>query len=272
MQHPESPTMSELAMLPAVPASLPGPPPALRLRDVDVERGRSLVLRDIDLDVPQGGITGLIGINGAGKTSLIKAILGLAGIARGHVEIFGEPASARSMRDAIAYLPEQFRPAAALRGAAYVRLMRGFDSGRDGGRSGDALAIAAALDLDPAALARPIRTFSKGMAQKLGLAVTLAGPARLLVLDEPMSGLDPRARALLKTCLIRARAQGRSLLLCSHILADLDELADHVAIVHGGRLLAAGPLDSIRGRHATLERAFLATIGDGGVLPDPRAG
>ncbi|MEZ5823384.1 MAG: ABC transporter ATP-binding protein [Geminicoccaceae bacterium] len=240
-------------------ARAPAEPPALSLRHLEVMRGRRKVLHDISLDVPDGTITGLVGLNGAGKTSLIKAVLGLAGETGGEIRIFGEPAEAMRRRGAIACLPEQFRPPGQLRGRAYVRLMRGLET--DPASAGDALAVAASLDLDPVALDRPIRTWSKGMCQKLGLAVTLAGCARLLVLDEPMSGLDPRARALLKTCLQRARDEGRTLLVCSHILADLDEIADRIAVIHDGRLVAAGTTDELRGHHPTLEQSFLDLIG-----------
>ncbi|MCB2011487.1 MAG: ABC transporter ATP-binding protein [Geminicoccaceae bacterium] len=234
------------------------PPAALSIRRLDVIRGGRKVLGDISFDVPRGAIMGLVGLNGAGKTSLIKAVLGLAGEASGDIRIFGETAEDMRRRGAVACLPEHFRPPGRLRGKTYVRLMRGLEA--DPRDTGDALAIARSLDLDPQALERPVRTWSKGMCQKLGLAVTLAGSARLVVLDEPMSGLDPRARALLKTCLSRARLGGRTLLVCSHILADLDEIADRIAVIHDGRLLATGTTDEVRGRHATLERAFLEII------------
>ena len=98
------------------------------------------------------------------------------------------------------------------------------------------------------------------MGQKLGLALTFASNASLLILDEPMSGLDPRARNLLKRQIIRARSQGRSILVSSHILADLDEFADQIAIIHQGHLIACGSVDKIKNNHDTLEQAFLAHI------------
>jgi ABC-2 type transport system ATP-binding protein len=120
----------------------------------------------------------------------------------------------------------------------------------------------AALDLEPAALKRTVRQYSKGMTQKLGLAACLLSRKRLYILDEPMSGLDPKARALLKEQLRQLQRSGSTLFLTSHALADVDELCDAMAILHDGRIRFAGTPAECRGRYdaATLEQAFLACI------------
>ena len=123
-------------------------------------------------------------------------------------------------------------------------------------------ALAAALDLDPRALARPIRSYSKGMGQKLGLLATLLAERPLVILDEPMTGLDPKARIGLKRQLVRQRERGRAVLMSSHELADLDELCDRIAALDRGRLGYLGPPAELNRREQapTLETAFLTAI------------
>ena len=125
-------------------------------------------------------------------------------------------------------------------------------------------AMACGLDLDPMALDRQARTYSKGMGQKLGLLATLLTGLPLLILDEPMSGLDPRSRIMLKDRLIEYREAGGTIFFSSHILADIEEICDRVGIMHGGKLVYLGtPADLIAKHQANgLERAFLAAIND----------
>ena len=121
-----------------------------------------------------------------------------------------------------------------------------------------------ALGLDLSALTRPARTYSKGMTQKLGLAACLLSGKELYVLDEPTSGLDPKARALLKRELRELRHAQRTLFFTSHALADVAEMCDRMAIVHGGRLQFAGTPDELQRKYGCgdLEQAFLACIAD----------
>ena len=124
------------------------------------------------------------------------------------------------------------------------------------------------LELAPEALRRQARSYSKGMMQKLGLVACLLSGKQQLVLDEPMSGLDPKARALFKQALRQLRAQGRGVFLTSHALADIDELCDRMAILHAGRMVFVGTPEECRQRHgggvgaqASLEQAFFNCIG-----------
>jgi len=125
-------------------------------------------------------------------------------------------------------------------------------------------ATLAALDLEPDALKRPVRAFSKGMTQKLGLAACLLADKRLLVLDEPTSGLDPKARALFKRELVAQRAHGRTVFLTSHLLADIERLCDRMAILHAGAIRFLGTPAELLARHGSddMEQAFLACIDD----------
>jgi ABC-2 type transport system ATP-binding protein len=232
---------------------------------IDVDRlrtryGAKSVLEDISLTVCRGEIFGLLGLNGAGKTSLLKSILMLAAPDAGAVRLFGEPHHLASARSRLAYLPERFQPPGHLGGRDFVRLTLAFYGRR--AKRGQTAALAEQLELDPGELRRPIRDYAKGTAQKLGLLAMLLTDLPLLVLDEPMSGLDPKARLLVKRHLAAYRARGRTILLSSHIPADHDQLCDRIAIVHRGRLCYVGAPSELQARHRapTLESAFLAAI------------
>ena len=123
-------------------------------------------------------------------------------------------------------------------------------------------AAAQSLALDPAVLDRRVQTYSKGMRQKLGLLGTILTGCGLFILDEPMSGLDPRARAAVKDMLLETKAAGKTIFLSSHILADMDEICDRVAVLHEGRILYTGTPAGLKDQTGTesLERAFLKKI------------
>lgn len=221
--------------------------------------GKKTVIENIGFSVVPGEIFGLIGLNGAGKTTLIKALLGLSR-AEGTARIFGMPAGPPAGRSRLAYLPEKFQPSPLLKGWEFLNLTLAY-YGRQLDRAA-ALGLCDGLDLDRAALDRQGWTYSKGMGQKLGLLGTLLTGLPLLILDEPMSGLDPRARIMLKDRLSEYRQAGSTVFFSSHILADIEEMCDRIAVMHGGRLIYVGPPAGLVGQGGTsLERAFLAAIG-----------
>jgi ABC-2 type transport system ATP-binding protein len=222
--------------------------------------GGGSALVDVSLTVRQHEILGVVGRRGAGKTSLLEAVLMRANPDAGTVRIFGEPHHAARARAQLAYLPQRFRPPGHLSGHDFVRMTQAFH-GRQTKRAGTAI-LAAQIELDPGALNRPIRSYSKGMAQKLGLLAALLTDRPLLVLDEPLSGLDPAARRLLKRQLAAYRARGRTILLSSAIPSDHEALCDRVAILHQGRLRYVGTPGDLAARHRTptLTTAFLAEI------------
>jgi len=224
--------------------------------------GSSDVLEDITLSVRQGEILGLVGLDGAGKTTLLKSILMLVVPRAGSVHLFGQAHDRPGSRAQLAYLPEKFQPPSHMSGHDFVRLSLAFHQRRV--RRAVACGLAAELDLDPAALRQPIRRYSKGMAQKLGVLATLLTERPLMILDEPMSGLEPKARALLKQHLTAARARGHTILMSSPVLADHDGLCDRVAVLHQGRLGYVGAPACLKESQgaATLETAFLGAIQD----------
>ena len=221
--------------------------------------GRKTVIHDISFEVKPREVFGLIGLNGAGKSTLIKAVLGL-GKAQGDAHIFGVRSGPAESRRSLAYLPEKFLPSPLLKGWEFLSLTLAY-YGRKLDRD-TALSLCRGLDLDTEALDRTGRTYSKGMGQKLGLLGTMLIGAPLMILDEPMSGLDPRARIMLKDRLLEYRAAGNTIFFSSHILADIEEICDRIAIMHQGHLVFIGTPGELLQRtdRANLERSFLAMI------------
>lgn len=233
---------------------------AVRLQQVVKRYGQASILRGVDLVVERGSCFGLVGVNGAGKTSLIKCLLDFCSVDGGHIEIFGQPHHLPASRAPLGFLPERFTPPYYLTGADFIRYLLTLQGIAYDGAA--VQAMLAALDLDASALTRTVRQYSKGMTQKLGLAACLLAEKPLYLLDEPMSGLDPKARALLKQQLRALHARGSTLLLTSHALADVDELCDQMAILHDGQIRFAGTPAACRAQYSadTLEQAFLACI------------
>lgn len=223
--------------------------------------GRAVALGDVSLRVEAGECFALAGVNGAGKTTLIKCLLDFCELSEGAVEIFGVPHVEARARAPVAFLPERFVPPHYLTGRdflAYALRLHGVEY-----EPARVAHVLESLDLAHAALSKPVRHLSKGMTQKLGLACCLLSGKRLYILDEPMSGLDPRARAMAKQSLERSRQNGCTLFLTSHALADIDELCDRMAILHDGQVRFAGTPQTLRRAYATddLEQAFLRCIG-----------
>lgn len=218
------------------------------------------VLQDISFALQPGEIFGLIGLNGAGKTTTIKIILDLIKADSGHAKVFGVPSTRIEARSNLSYLPEKFQPSRYLKGLEYLDLALSYYGRKlDGQRARE---CAAALDLDPDVLPLRVGSYSKGMGQKIGLVGAFMVDAPLHILDEPMSGLDPRARIKLKEMLMNVRAQGRTVFFSSHILSDLDEVCDRIGVIHDGRIFFTGRPAEFKAMHGDigLEKAFLNAI------------
>jgi len=234
--------------------------PVVRFSGVRKNFGPLAVLAGIDLTVASGRFVGLAGINGAGKTTLIKCLLDFCGLDGGDIRIHGLDHRNPQARRHLAFLPERFMPPYFLTGREFVRFMlRLSHTPYD---ESAVLAVFEELDLEPAGLDRPVRAYSKGMTQKLGLAACFLSQREFYVLDEPMSGLDPKARARVKSILRRLHTEGRTMLLTSHSLADIEEICDDMLVLHRGTFAFSGAPDVLREYHGGigLEQAFLKCI------------
>ncbi|MBL8382425.1 MAG: ABC transporter ATP-binding protein [Burkholderiales bacterium] len=241
-------------------------PAALNFVDVCKHYRGVPALQDASFEVEQGAFFGLAGVNGAGKTTLIKCLLDLCAPDSGRIEIFGRPSTEVASRERLTFLPERFMPPYYLTGRAFLRMMAGLRGARYDENA--ALAMLERLELDPRVLDRQVRGYSKGMTQKLGLAGCLLADCDLVLLDEPMSGLDPLARALVKGLLRDLRRAGRTLFFTSHALADLEEICDRLAVLHEGRIRFMGTAAAMRAfaPEGDLESAFLRVIGADGLV------
>ena len=234
----------------------------VRFTQVRKSYGRAVVLRDVDLGIERGEYFGLAGVNGAGKTTLIKCMLDFCAVDAGRIELFGLSHLEPRSRARVAFLPERFVPPYYLTGRDFLRFMLALQE-----RPfvvGEVQAMLDALDLDPGALAKPVRAYSKGMTQKLGLAACFLGARDLYVLDEPMSGLDPKARACVKSLLARLKAGGATLFFTSHALADVEEICNRMVVLHQGVPYFSGPPRALCDHYgeSSMERAFLRCIAE----------
>ncbi|NLN92268.1 MAG: ABC transporter ATP-binding protein [Candidatus Hydrogenedens sp.] len=203
-------------------------------------------LSGLNMEVGENEIFGFLGRNGAGKTTAIKLLTGLIRASRGGAEIFGKDSRLPDARAHIGYLPEHpyfYEYLTPRESLEFYAELRGVEKSR---RKSEWLRISEMLDLDEFA-DRRIRGFSKGMRQRVGLAVSLIGDPPLLILDEPMSGLDPHGRRMVRELMLRLRSEGKTVFFSSHILSDVEEISDRVAILVSGKLAASGRIEDLSG-------------------------
>jgi ABC-2 type transport system ATP-binding protein len=233
--------------------------------------GRTDALIDLTLRVDAGEIFGFLGPNGAGKTTAVKLLLGLARATGGAGTVLGAPLGNRAARAGIGYLPELFRYQPWLQAREVLELHAHLRAAGGGPRVTVAAIDSALSDVGLADRAGDaVGAFSKGMQQRLGLAVALLGQPQLVVLDEPTSALDPVGRADVRSIVRRARDGGSTIFLNSHLLTEVERVCDRVAIVDHGRVLASGRIDdllgepTIRVRVTNLSPTGLAALGSFG--------
>jgi ABC-2 type transport system ATP-binding protein len=233
---------------------------AIHLQQVVKNYDKKTVLKSIDLEIAQGEFFGLVGMNGAGKTTLLKCLLDFCAVDQGTIEIFGVSNRLTQAREPLAFLPERFMPPYYLTGKDFLTYMLRLQNIPYQSKAAEQALHE--LDLDLSALTKPVRSYSKGMTQKLGLAACFLAQKKLYVLDEPMSGLDPKARALLRARLQALREQGGTLFFSSHALADVEGICDRMAILHEGQLRFVGSPQACREQYAadTLEQAYMRCI------------
>lgn len=204
--------------------------------------GSGPALDNVDLSVPRGSAFGLLGPNGAGKTTFIKILLGICAPTSGDVELLGGPPLDAQIRRRVGYLPERLELPGAFSAQAFLRSVARFKD--IPWKSTDGAALLERVGLSQVGDKR-IGSFSKGMRQRLGLAGALVGAPELLVLDEPTDGIDPLGRIEVRQVLAEEKARGATLLLNSHLLAETERVCDWVAVLHHGRVVRQGSLDSL---------------------------
>jgi len=219
--------------------------------------GATTAVDSVSLSLPRGAVYGLVGANGAGKTTLIRHILGLLKAQSGSVRVFGvDPvADPVAVLSRIGYLSEENDLPGWIRVDELIRYTRAFYPKWDDAYAEELRAFA----LDHAA---KIKDLSRGQRARAGLLIALAHRPELLVLDEPSSGLDPIVRRDILGAVIRTIAdEGRTVLFSSHLLDEVEEVADHVTMIDHGRIVLSAPLDAIKESHRSLNEAFIAHVG-----------
>jgi len=233
---------------------------AIDIQGVYKRFGRQPVLHELSLAVEPGEYFALVGGNGAGKSTLIRLILDFMKLDAGTIRLFGRSSLDPSSRDVVAFLPERFTPPAWINGEGYLRAFLKL-YGTNWKRS-NVEEMCDSLFFDPAQLRKPVTALSKGMTQKIGLMAVFLSGKPLLILDEPMSGLDPLARIGVKRILKRLRRQGTTLFYSSHMLPDVEAQCDRLAILHQRRFRFTGTVGECLEKTGTddLEEAYLRIV------------
>lgn len=226
-------------------------------------------LRDLTLQIAPGEVFGFLGPNGAGKSTTIKILTGQIRATQGSARLFGVPVGEVAARRRLGYLPENPAFYDYLTAREYLAFV-----GKVFSMSPDAIKTQSALVLDrldlTAAANRPIRSYSKGMVQRLGLAQTLLHDPDLYILDEPMSGLDPIGRALVKDIISELKKRGKTVFFSTHITADVEAVCDRLGVIVGGKLRAVDTVSAVL--HKSLSGYRIHSIAVDGTLMDMSVG
>ena len=233
---------------------------AIKVSNIHKNFNNQPVLSGVSFAVGKGEIYGVVGLNGIGKTTIIKIILGLMNQDKGNIKIFDKSNTDINAKKSVTYLPEKFSPSTFLKGSEFLSISCGYYGKEYDQQEGEK--ICAELGFDVTALPKKVSKYSKGMGQKLGLASVFLSNSPLLILDEPMSGLDPSARILLKKKIQNYKKKGGTIFFTSHILSDIEEICDKIAILHNGNLHYEGTVSKFVKTYDTnnLEQAFLRAI------------
>lgn len=218
-----------------------------------------VALRDLSFHLQAGQSLGLIGANGAGKSTTIRLMLDFIRPDHGEVTILGDSPARPETRRHVGYLPELATLPKHLKAADVLRF-----AGRTSGMNDRQITEASHRWLKRLnlldAVHRPVRTYSKGMTQRLSFAMALLHDPRLLILDEPMSGLDPLGRADIVELIQELRSEGKTIFFCSHLLDDVERLVDQILVVHRGSMRFYGAIEELCPHSTPLEQKFLELI------------
>ena len=218
-------------------------------------RNRVKAVNDIELDIRKGEVFGLLGPNGSGKSTTIKMILGLLHPTSGRIAVFGRHPRDVKNKQRIGYLPEETYLYPFLNAYETLEYYARLFHQKRGIRKPRIETLLEMVGLQHVAR-RPIGEYSKGMQRKIGLAQALINDPDLLILDEPTSGMDPIATADVKRVIVSLAERGKTILLCSHLLSDVEDVTDRVAIMYGGKVRRYGQIDELLEQH---DRTMIST-------------
>ncbi len=207
-------------------------------------RPRVRAVDDLDLDVPQGSVFGLLGPNGSGKSTTINLILGLLFPTRGQISVFGRPPTDVATKRRVGFLPEEsylYRYLDAEETLDFYGRLFGLPAAERRHRVESLLRMTGLLE----ARKRLLGEYSKGMARRIGIAQALINDPQLVILDEPTTGLDPIGSREIKDLILQLKEKGKTVLLSSHLLADVEDVCDDVCVLYGGRKRAEGPTQEL---------------------------
>lgn len=216
-------------------------------------------IEDLTLSVNQGEIYALLGLNGSGKTTTIKLLLGLLKPTAGTVEVLGQPPSSNAVLRKVGYLPEV---------PYFYRYLTAFEILSFYARLSDLDRADARVEaiLETVGLApwrdKRLSEFSKGMLQRIGLAQSLLHDPDILIYDEPVSGLDPLAMQEMRTLLLKLKEKGKTVFLSSHLISEVEKICDRAAVIARGRLVRVVEKNQWRGKDGELERIFVADVAE----------
>jgi len=229
-------------------------------RSRDLRQGTKVALNGLDLEVRAGEVFGFLGPNGAGKTTTMNVLLGFVPPTSGEASLFGIDVRQPIARQRIGYLPEQTYYYKFLTAEELLRFYARIFGIARAEADRRIVSLLKLVDLEHAAT-RPIKSYSKGMQQRVGLAQSLINNPDLLILDEPTSGLDPLGRMKVREIIQRLKDEGKTVFFSSHELGEVETICDRVAIVHEGELKAVGTVAAVSSGHDNLEKAFLQIVG-----------
>ncbi len=217
---------------------------AIQTLNLRKEFGRTVAVQGLTLEVPRGEVFGFLGPNGAGKTTSIKMLLSLVAPTSGEAQLLGRPISDRQVRRRVGFLPEHFRFHDWLTAEEFLALHARLFGMAEGVLHGKIVELLDLVGLTPFAGAQ-LRTFSKGMLQRVGLAQALIHQPELVILDEPTSGLDPVGRRLVRDIIQDLRRRGTTVFLNSHFLSEIEVTCDRVAFIKQGEVVQTSNLDDL---------------------------
>lgn len=217
----------------------------IELKGLKKKFGRLTVLDDLDLDIPSGQATGIVGPNGSGKTTTIKSILGLVKPTAGEIRINGELVNNRwEYREKIGYMPQVARYPENMTVEELFRFIKNIRGGQPS--SEEELIRHFGLETE---LKKRMRTLSGGNRQKVGAVLSMMFDPDILIFDEPTAGLDPRSSVQFKRKVRELKEEGKTIMLTTHIMSEIEELADHLIFIVEGKIKYHGPMDELLNEH-----------------------